>query len=84
MGRDFRSKLKYFIISSTNNDIFKLNDFVISGVIGTFLIYAYRFKYGDVEVGFLWSVINFIGMHINCYGGSYFLVILIRFIRRQH
>ena len=64
------------------NNVTKPVDFVISGIIGTFVFFAYIVKYGHVEVGPLWAAINSIGVLINGYGGPYFLIILFRFIRR--
>ena len=64
------------------NNVTKPVDFVISGIIGTFVLFVYIDKYGLVKVGPLWAAINSIGVLINGYGGPYFLIILFRFIRR--
>ena len=63
-------------------NITKPLDFVISGIIGTFVMGVYIVKYGHVEVGPFWAATNSIGVLINGYGGPYFLIILFRFIRR--
>ena len=64
------------------NNVTKPVDFMISGIIGTLVFFAYIVKYGQVEVGPFWATINSIGVLINGYCGPYFLIILFRFIRR--